>query len=519
MKTPFYMTAAIDYTNGDPHFGHAYEKVTGDVIARYQRLRGRDVFYVVGADEHSFNVARAAREAGLEPKEYCDRMAAVFRDTWDLLHISYTEFMQTSDPRHERAVQILVQRIYDNGYVYKSTYRGLYCRSCEAFYTEKDLVDGKCPWHESPVETVEEPNYFFKLSAFGERLQRHIEQNPGFIEPESRRNEILRLLEGGLEDISISRANQTWGVPVPWDESQVVYVWFDALITYLSGAGFGWDEERFKRYWPAQLHLIGKDITRFHCVIWPAMLWAAGLPLPEKVFAHGFWYCNGQRFSKSLGNVIDPRDLVERYGLDAARYYLVAEAPFGLDGNYTDESILKRTNSDLANDLGNLLSRTTAMIERYTGGLVPEPEASVSEELRSLADEVAREYAAAMDELRLHDAVAHVFRLVRRANKFTDERAPWELARDPARRRELEGTLYALAETLRVAGLLLSPVLVKASVELFRQLGLPEEAVRGATWEDVAWGGLKPGTRVQRGAPLFPRLDPAEVPPLVPARA
>ncbi|MBE3589752.1 MAG: methionine--tRNA ligase subunit beta, partial [Firmicutes bacterium] len=316
----------------------------------------------------------------------------------------------------------------------------------------------------------------------------------------------------------ISRANQTWGVPVPWDESQVVYVWFDALITYLSGAGFGWDEARFRRYWPARLHLIGKDITRFHCVIWPAMLLAAGLPLPEKVYAHGFWYCNGQRFSKSLGNVIDPRDLVQRYGLDAARYYYVAETPFGLDGNYTDESILKRTNSDLANDLGNLLSRTTAMIERYSGGRVPEEEPGVSAELRTLAEEVVREYAAAMDELRLHDAVAHVLRLVRRANKFTDERAPWELARDAARRRELEGTLYALAETLRLAGLLLSPVLVEAAPELFRQLGLPEGALEAATWEEAAWGRLPAGTQVRRGAPLFPRLDPEKVPPLVPVR-
>ncbi|MBX6350209.1 MAG: methionine--tRNA ligase [Clostridia bacterium] len=517
---PFYLTTAIDYTNGDPHFGHAYEKVTADAIARYQRLRGREVALVLGADEHSYNVARAAREAGLEPKAYCDRMAERFRATWDRLGITYTDFMQTSDPRHEAAVRTFVQRIYDNGHVYRSTYRGLYCRSCEAFYTERDLVDGRCPWHDEPVETVEEPNWFFRLSAFRDRLRQHLLDHPGFVEPESRRNEVLSLLQAGLEDLSISRAHQSWGVRVPWDESQVVYVWFDALITYVSAIGFGWDEARFRRLWPARLHLIGKDITRFHAVVWPAMLWAAGLALPEKVFVHGFWYCNGQRFSKSLGNVIDPHDLVAVYGRDGARHYLVAETPFGQDGNFTDESIRKRVTSDLANDLGNLLHRTTRMIERYRDGRVPDPGPGRAgeTELARLAERVRDAYEAAMEELRLHDAVGEVMRLVRRANKAIDEWAPWALARDPAKAGELDRALYALAETLRLAALLLSPVLVDGSPEIWRQLGIAGEDPPPFRWEDAAWGRLAPGTAIRRGLPVYPRLDPATTRQLAPVR-
>jgi methionyl-tRNA synthetase len=506
----FSLTVAIDYTNGDPHIGHAYEKVTADAVARYRRLRGDAVAFVMGTDEHSLNVARAARAMGLDPQTYCDRMAAVFRGAWDALRISYTSFFQTSDPRHVRAVQDVVARIRDAGYVYRGVYRGWYCASCEAFYTAKDLVDGRCPLHRLPAQEIEEENYFFRLSAFREPLREHLRRHPEFIRPEARRHEIENVLAEGLEDISISRANVDWGVPLPWDASQVVYVWFDALVTYLSAIGYGWDPETFQRFWPADVHFVGKDITRFHCIIWPAMLMAAGLPLPRTVFGHGFLNLNGERLSKTTGNIIDPVAFARRYGLDATRYYLIAETPFGQDGNIAPETFVKRYNSDLANDLGNLLSRTTAMIERYAGGVVPEP-AGTADGLDEVARSAVADAAAAMDDLRLHDAAAALWRLVHRANKYVDETAPWDLARDPAARPRLATVLYNLAECLRILAIALQIFLVEAPGEIWRQIGLDPEQLAAQRWEDTAWGGLRPGAAVRRGAPLFARLDAEQV--------
>ncbi|MDI3269830.1 MAG: methionine--tRNA ligase [Bacillota bacterium] len=514
MERTYYLTVAIDYTNGEPHLGHAYEKVAADVVARAQRLLGRQVFYTMGADEHSHNVMKAAQERGLAVQEYCNRMAALWKETWDELGLSYTHFMQTSDPRHERAVQTLVQRIYDRGYVYRGTYRGLYCRSCEAFYSERDLVDGLCPWHLRPVEVVEEENYFFKLSAFQKPLEELLARSPAFVEPEIRLHEVEKMLEGGLEDISLSRPQTGWGVPVPWDPSHTVYVWFDALITYLSATGYGW-EEGWETLWPADVHFIGKDILRFHCIIWPAMLMAADLPLPRKVFAHGFWYANGQRFSKSLGNVVDPKVLARRYGLDAMRHYLVTEIEFGADGNFTDESILKRTNSDLANDLGNLLNRTTTMLERFFQGRVPHATVHEDHPLRRLAETVREEYRGHMESFRLRQAVEAVFALVKRANKYIDETQPWAKKEDPA---EQAIILYALAESLRIAAILLSPVLLQGAPGIFAQLGLDPALLQKARLEDARWGGLLPGTAIRKGAPLYPRLDPTQVEPVVPPR-
>jgi methionyl-tRNA synthetase len=356
----FYVTVAIDYPNGEPHVGHAYEKVAADALVRYARLRGRPAYYLMGNDEHSQNVVKAARDQGLDPETYCVRMAQLFRSAWDSLGIRYDQFMRTGDPRHATAVRTLVQRLYDRGHVYRGTYSGWYCVSCEAFITEKEVEGGLCPVHKRPVERVEEHNWFFRLSAFRDAVLRHVTEHPDFVQPDPRRNEVLNVLREGLEDISISRARTEWGVPLPWDSGQVVYVWFDALITYLSGAGFGWDEERFGRVWPADVHLIGKDITRFHCVIWPAMLLAAGLPLPRTVYGHGFLNVRGEKLSKTTGNIVDPVRFRARYGTDATRWYLLAETPFGQDGNFAPETFVKRYNSDLANDLGNLLSRGAA---------------------------------------------------------------------------------------------------------------------------------------------------------------
>jgi methionyl-tRNA synthetase len=500
----FSLTVAIDYSNGDPHIGHAYEKVAADAVARYRRLRGDEVAYVMGTDEHSLNVARAAREQGLPPQAYCDKMAAVFRGTWDAMGISYTSFFQTSDPRHVRAVQDLVTRIRDAGHVYKGVYRGWYCASCEAFYTEKDLVDGSCPVHKRPAELIEEENYFFRLSAFRDRLLAHIEAHPEFVRPDSRRHEIVNVLREGLEDVSISRGNIDWGVPLPWDPSQVVYVWFDALITYISAIGYGWDPGSFARFWPADVHFIGKDITRFHCIIWPAMLLAAGLPLPRTVFGHGFLNVNGEKLSKTTGNIIDPLAFQKRYGRDATRYYLLAETPFGQDGNIAPGSFVKRYNSDLANDLGNLLSRTTALVERHFQGRVPA--AGEDDGLASMAADSVATAAEAMDDLRIHDALSALWRLVDRANKYVDETAPWRADVAQARRAQI---LYNLCEVLRILGVALQPFLLDAPAEIWRQLGCG--AVANSRWEDTRWGGLEPGTQILRGAPLFQRLDADEV--------
>jgi len=506
----FYVTVAIDYPNGEPHVGHAYEKVAADALARFQRLRGRPAYYLMGNDEHSQNVLRAARDRGLDPEVYCARMADVFSEAWRRLGIRYDTFMRTGDERHVHAVQTLVARLHDRGHVYQGTYRGWYCVSCEAFKTEKEIADGLCPVHRRPVERVEETNWFFRLSAFRDAVLAHVEAHPEFVQPDARRNEVLNVLRDGLEDISISRARSEWGVPLPWDAGQVVYVWFDALITYLSGAGFGWDEERFSRLWPADVHLVGKDITRFHCVIWPAMLLAAGLSLPRAVYGHGFMNVRGEKLSKTTGNVVDPVQFCERYGLDATRYYLLAETPFGQDGNFAPESFVKRYNSDLANDLGNLLSRGVAMIERFSDGRVPQPPPGSDDGFAAAAAASTASMAAAMDGLRLHEGPAALLPLCARANKYIDQEAPWDLAKRGDRER-LAAVLYNVAEVLRILAVGFSPFLVEASPEIGRQLGLADGEISGARWEDLRWGGLKPGTEVCRGKPLFPRLDPEAV--------
>ncbi len=506
----YYVTAAIDYPNGAPHVGHAYEKVAGDALARYQRLRGRSAYYLMGNDEHSQNVLRAARERGEDPEAYCARMAEIFSAAWRHLGIGYDTFMRTSDERHVRAVQTLIGRLHERGHVYRGTYHGWYCVSCEAFVTEKELVDGACPVHHRPVERVEETNWFFRLSAFRNAVLAHIESCPEFVRPEARRHEVLNVLRDGLEDISISRVRADWGIPLPWDPDQVVYVWFDALITYLSGAGFGWDDERFARLWPADVHVIGKDIIRFHCVIWPAMLLAAGLPLPRTVYGHGFMNVRGEKLSKTTGNSVDPVRFSDRYGVDATRYYLLAETPFGQDGNFAPESFVKRYNSDLANDLGNLLSRTMAMIERFSSGRIPDPPPGSDDGFAVAAEASAAALAMAMDGMRLHDGPAALLPLCARANKYIDQQAPWALAKR-GETAHLSAVLYNVAEALRILAVGLSPFLVEASAEIYRQLGMPDGALAAARWGDLRWGGLPPDLLVRRGGALFVRLDPEVV--------
>ncbi len=499
----FFVTVAIDYPNGSPHVGHAYEKVAADALVRFARLRGRPTFLLAGNDEHSQNVVRAARDQGLEPEPYCARMADVFRGAWDALAVGYDEFMRTSDPRHVRAVGLLVQRLYDAGHVYRGVYRGWYCVSCEAFRTDKEVHDGLCPIHGRPVERVEEENWFFRLSAFRDKVLAHVEADPAFIQPEARRHEMLQVLRDGLQDISISRARADWGVPLPWDRGQVVYVWFDALITYLSGAGYGWDEDRFARLWPADLHLIGKDITRFHCIVWPAMLMASGLPLPRTVFGHGFLNLRGEKLSKTTGNVLDPVEFAARRGVDATRWYLLAETPFGQDGNFAPDGFVKRYNSDLANDVGNLLSRTVTMLEQFCGGRIPEPPAGSDAGFAAAAAAAVTALADAMAGLRVHEGPASLLALCARANKYIDAEAPWDRARR-GEREALAAVLYNVAETLRILAIGLSPFLVDAPARILDQLGVAPEPFR---WSDLQWGLLRPGTPVRRGAPLFARIE------------
>ena len=501
----YYITTAIDYVNSRPHLGTAYEKVCGDVIARYKRLSGADTFFLMGNDEHSQNVYKSATEQGLDPLTYCDQMEEVFQRTWRSLDLSYDDFIRTTQLRHKAAVAELVQRIYDAGDIYEGVYEGWYCVGCEAFKPEKELVNGRCPLHpRSEPQWIKEKNYFFRLSKYQAPILEHLQTNPGFFEPEVRRNEQLRLVEGGLDDISISRAGQAWGIPLPWDSKSVVYVWFDALINYAAAVGLGTDPARLQNWWPADLHLIGKDITRFHTVIWPAMLMSAGLPLPRSVFAHGFMTVNGQRMSKSNpGTIIDPLEAAARHGVDALRLYLVKEVVFGDDGDFSWERFDERYNSDLANNLGNLVSRVTAMAHQYRQGRVS-PAGETSRRLRDVADEVATTYRVAMDALDITQAAASVFRLIDAANLHIAETAPWALAKDPSQADRLMQVLFDAAEAIRLAAVLLSPITPKASEEILRRVGASSLSV--SLERDGRWRA--DGERVLiQDASLWPRFD------------
>ncbi|MCR4425674.1 MAG: methionine--tRNA ligase [Firmicutes bacterium] len=507
-KEPFYITTPIYYVNDVPHIGHAYTTIACDVLARFKRLAGYDVFFLTGTDEHGQKIERMALARGEKPKEYVDAIAGAFRALWSQLDISNDHFIRTTDPEHIRVVQQIFQKVYGSGDIYLGEYEGWYCTQCETFFLESQLSMGKCPDCGRAVEWLKEESYFFRLSKYQDRLLEHIEANPDFIQPVARRNEMVNFIKAGLEDLCVSRTTFEWGIPVPFDPRHVVYVWFDALTNYITAAGYLSDDERFRRYWPADVHVMGKEIVRFHSIIWPAMLMSMGLPVPKKVFGHGWWTVEGEKMSKSKGNVIKPAEYASEFGVDAVRYFVLREVPFGQDGDFSRTSFIHRTNADLANDLGNLLSRTTAMINKFADGRVPAPGESeeIDRRIPELAREVTLKYERAMDSLAFQDALAEIFRLVDAANKYIDDVAPWNLAKTDEGRRRLGTVLYNLAESLRIATIALCPVLTRASGEIWRQLGLsgrPEDA----GWEGVKWGGFVPGTEVRRGDPVFPRLD------------
>ncbi len=458
----FFLTTAIDYVNSRPHLGTAYEKVAADVIARYKRLCGIDTRFLMGNDEHSQNVFRRAAELGLQPQAYCDQMEEEFRATWARLDVSFDDFIRTTEPRHRAGVTELARRIYAGGDIYEGVYEGWYCVGCEAFKQEKDLVDGNCPIHLTRPQWIKEKNYFFKLSKYRDPLLQHFATHPHFLEPDVRRNEILRLLESGLEDISVSRAGQAWGIPLPFDASSVVYVWFDALINYASAVGLGTDPVMLARWWPADLHIVGKDITRFHAVIWPAMLMSANLPVPRQVFGHGFMTVDGQRMSKSLGTAIDPIEAADRFGPDPLRLFLVKEIAFGSDGDFSWARYDEKYNVDLANNLGNLVSRVSAMAHRYRQGRLV-PTGATSEKLARAGAHAAGQYRQAMDRLALHEAAAAAFRLVDATNEYIAETAPWQMAKDPQLADRLTQVLYDASEAIRVVAVLLTPFMPASS--------------------------------------------------------
>jgi methionyl-tRNA synthetase len=498
----FYLTTPIYYVNAAPHFGHAYTTIAADIIVRHRRQRGEETFFLTGTDEHGSNIPRVAEEAGVEIAELVDRNAAAFQEMTARVNASNDFFIRTTDPRHAKLVQEFVQRIYDRGEIYEGVYSGLYCSRCESFYTEDELVDGLCPQHGIPPEFVEEKNYFFRLSAYQEPLLRLYDERPDIVLPRFRYNEARSFIERGLDDISVSRASQRWGVPVPWDETQIVYVWVDALINYWSALGFARpDEDLRERYWPEVRHLLAKDILKFHCVIWPALLLAAGLEVPRQLFVHGYLLLDERKMSKSLGNVIDPLDLIDVYGVDPIRYYLFRVATFGQDGSISLEGLHERYERELGNDLGNLLSRTTAMIARYREGSIRF--AQPSGELAGEIDRVRAEVAARLDEFDVTGALEVVWELVRRLNRHVEQSAPWELAKDEARREELDRVIFELADGLRAVAVALASFVPETSERILAALGQPADIA----WEQVRAGRAAEAEGIEPVPPLFPRVN------------
>lgn len=506
----FYITTPIYYPSGRLHIGHAYTTVAADFVARYKRQCGVDTWFLTGMDEHGIKIARAAAKEGLEPQAFVDRAYEQIVALWKLLEISNDDFIRTTEPRHKQVVQALFERLHRQGDIYKGAYEGWYCAPCESFLLERQLVDGNCPDCGRTCEWVTEEAYFFRLSRYQDRWLEYVEQHPEFIQPVSRRNEMISFVKQGLEDLCVSRTSFSWGIQVPFDPKHVVYVWLDALTNYISALGYGKPGSLFERYWPADVHLMAKEIVRFHTIIWPITLMAAGIELPKQIFGHGWLILDGEKISKSKGNVIDPVILVGKYGLDAVRYFLLRELPSGADGNYSEDALIRRTNVDLANDLGNLLQRTLAMVERFGGGKVPEPDASIEDSARPLiaaADKAWRAYADNLGRLDLANALGAVLDLVGRANKYIEEQLPWDLAKDEAKHGQLRTVLYDLLETLRVVAVLLRPALRRAPDGLLEQIGLDPLKVDFRLPQASRWGALPAGIAIRRGASLFPRIE------------